>query len=368
MDMNLTYITYQTFPAFTANSIQTMTHIKYFSKLKMNVKLIFPLRNKESNSDLLKLKNFYQIDENFEVHGTIHPLPFKKVNFFEKFNYLFSHLVWSYFVTRKYSKSSDSFFTRSEWVFYFLSKRKLNVVFECHQLSRLKKRLILASLKNENSRLILLNNFMLDELKLSENEKVIILPSGFDEDLFSLKGRVKKSRKIIYAGSFFRFGKSRGLEHLLESFQKLKKLEIETILVSNDEKDIQFLKEIAPHSFDQSSVTFYSGLQRKEIAQLFKECAVGILINNDSKHAEKYTSPLKYFEYLSCGLNVVASNNKAHKTLPFQNNIVYFNKNKENSFIDAVKLAINSNSDLQDELNAHYSMSSRVKKIKNLLS
>ena len=31
MDMNLTYITYQTFPAFTANSIQTMTHIKYFS-------------------------------------------------------------------------------------------------------------------------------------------------------------------------------------------------------------------------------------------------------------------------------------------------------------------------------------------------
>ena len=115
------------------------------------------------------------------------------------------------------------------------------------------------------------------------------------------------------------------------------------------------------------SVTFYSGLQRREIAQLFQECSLGILINNDSKHAEKYTSPLKYFEYLSCGLNVVASDNEAHKSLPFQNNIVYFDKNKQSSFIDAVKLAINSNSEIHDDLNTHYSMSSRVKKIKNLL-
>ena len=48
MKNKLVYITYQTFPAFTANSIQTMTNIKFFCKLGIGVTLIFPLRNKDN--------------------------------------------------------------------------------------------------------------------------------------------------------------------------------------------------------------------------------------------------------------------------------------------------------------------------------
>ena len=57
MDKKLVYMTYQSFPAHTANSIQTMTHIKYFSKLGYDVSVIFPLRNKESNANLNILQN-----------------------------------------------------------------------------------------------------------------------------------------------------------------------------------------------------------------------------------------------------------------------------------------------------------------------
>ena len=45
----LNYITYQTFPAETANSIQSMTMIKYFIKNGYDVKLVFPNRDKNSN-------------------------------------------------------------------------------------------------------------------------------------------------------------------------------------------------------------------------------------------------------------------------------------------------------------------------------
>ena len=84
MDKKLVYMTYQSFPAQTANSIQTMTHIKYFSKLGYAVSLIFPLRNKESNANCNMLQKFYEFTNPFTPIGTIHPLPFKKLQFLEK--------------------------------------------------------------------------------------------------------------------------------------------------------------------------------------------------------------------------------------------------------------------------------------------
>ena len=63
MDKKLVYMTYQSFPAQTANSIQTMTHIKYFSKLGYAVSLIFPLRNKESNANCNMLQKFYEFHD-----------------------------------------------------------------------------------------------------------------------------------------------------------------------------------------------------------------------------------------------------------------------------------------------------------------
>ena len=58
-----------------------MTHIKYFARLGLNVTLVFPLRNKESDSNLQKLKSFYQISDNFNSEGTKHFLPFKRLKF-----------------------------------------------------------------------------------------------------------------------------------------------------------------------------------------------------------------------------------------------------------------------------------------------
>ena len=40
----LIYLTYQTFPADNANSIQTISTLKYFVRSGLNVELIFPIR------------------------------------------------------------------------------------------------------------------------------------------------------------------------------------------------------------------------------------------------------------------------------------------------------------------------------------
>ena len=51
MKNKLFYITYQSFPADTANSIQTISNLKYFSKNNYDVSLFFPLRERNSSDD-----------------------------------------------------------------------------------------------------------------------------------------------------------------------------------------------------------------------------------------------------------------------------------------------------------------------------
>ena len=175
MEKKLTYITYQTFPAKTANSIQTISTIKHLTRAGLDTTLIYPLRNQESSDDLLQLKNHYKFEDNIKLIGTIHPLPFKRINFFEKYWYLISHFLWSYFTVRKfYSSKQELYFTRSEWVFYFLSKKNANVIYECHQISKFKKILINKSLKKEKSKVIALT----DEIKNEIKNKLIILING----------------------------------------------------------------------------------------------------------------------------------------------------------------------------------------------
>ena len=55
MNKSLKYVTYQTFPAKTANSLQTISNIKHLIKNNVNVELYFPLREKQSSDNLEKL-------------------------------------------------------------------------------------------------------------------------------------------------------------------------------------------------------------------------------------------------------------------------------------------------------------------------
>ena len=65
--MELNYITYQGIPSNTAHGIHTFSLIKYFVKNGIDIKLIFPLREKNATADLKILQNHYEIEEDFKV-------------------------------------------------------------------------------------------------------------------------------------------------------------------------------------------------------------------------------------------------------------------------------------------------------------
>ena len=95
MIKNLNYVTYQTFPAQTANSLQTISNLKYLIKNGVTVNLYFPLREKQSSADLKSLQDFYKFTETFNSFGVKHPYPHGKIKFIKKLWFHISHILWS---------------------------------------------------------------------------------------------------------------------------------------------------------------------------------------------------------------------------------------------------------------------------------
>ena len=83
MKQTLNYVTYQTFPASTANSLQSISNIKYFIKKGLNVCLYFPLREKTSSDDLKVLQEYYSFTESLEIKGLNHYFPHGRIKIFK---------------------------------------------------------------------------------------------------------------------------------------------------------------------------------------------------------------------------------------------------------------------------------------------
>ena len=77
-------------------------------------------------------------------------------------------------------------------------------------------------------------------LEKNENDKIKTLGSAFDEDYFFSNTR---KNHIVYAGSLYRFGQSRGIEILFQNSLNLDIEDLKLIIISSDEDDIQSFKQ-----------------------------------------------------------------------------------------------------------------------------
>tara|TARA_B100001996_G_scaffold207784_1_gene159331 strand:+ start:1375 stop:2490 length:1116 start_codon:yes stop_codon:yes gene_type:complete len=360
---SLTYITYQTFPAETANSLQTISTVKYFIKNNFDVKLYFPLREKNSSDDINDLKKFYSIDEEFKFVGMKHNLPFGKIKFLEALWFHISHFLWSKKNVKNIIKTSNDneiFFTRSDWVLYFLAKHDMDTVFECHQISKVRSWVLKKVSLNKKVKIIFLND-NLENYYEKLNLNSIVLHSGVDSILFSnFKNTIKKENQVVYVGNLLRFGKKRNLDFIIKAFSydELKKFNL--LIIGGPEKEALRLSTLIKES-NLENITITGRLNREEAAKKIMESSIGILINDDENiHSTEFTSPLKYFEYLYANLNIVGVDFPAHQNLPYSDKIAFF---KKDNYKDFVRCILESASKNNRENFEKISIDERVKEI-----
>lgn len=370
MKNKLVYLTYQTFPSRKANTIQTIDNLNYLAKY-FDIELIFPLRDKSSTDDINVLKDSYKINESIKFNGLKHNYPFGKIKIVENILFQFSQFMWARkTIKSRVFDSSEIFFTRSDWIFYFLSKANKSVVFECHQLSKVRKFVMNSSIKYKNSKIIFLNNNLVTDSKINIDlykEKLKVIHNGVDSELFNNEF-IKNKNEVVFIGNLTRFEESRNLDFYISSFKnkKMPKNMIFTI-IGHPSTEVERLKKFIEKNDLQKKVSVKNYMQHKKVIEAMEKSSIGLLINTEgNQHSIKYTSPLKYFEYLYAGLKIVAVNFPAHVELPFSENINFFKMDDEDSFIESIKEAQNNVSIDRERLEA-ITLKNRAKEIKEFL-
>ena len=373
MKKSLHYLTFQNFPMFSANTIVSMKTISYFKKSGLDVSLIFPGRDRVK-SDKNQILDFYNIKEEINVVRTSYFLPFGKINFLNKFSFIFSHFMWSLSVYIKYLLSEKNlsdilFYTRSNWIFYFFSRKNLTIIYECHKYSK-SSDIIFKLLKNrKNSGYIFQNSLLLNSFELSDTqiENMIICPSAYDEEDFKDLNSSKNERDIIFIGRFSRFNEDRNLKFLIDAFGNQELRDYKLKIVGGPIKFANKLREEVNKS-NIPNVEILDYTPQDKLMKLLSSHSVGILINSSNDiHSKLHTSPVKYFEYIRSGLRVLAIDFKAHRALPYSDLIYFFKEGDSLEFIQRLKEASN-NKDVIYKNIEQYSYHERIKQINKLFA
>ena len=168
------YLTYQTFPAKTANSFQSISNIRFLQKEGADIHLYFPLRDKNSDAEIKNLQQFYKFQESFKVTGLDHKYPHGKIKFFNGIWFHLSHYLWSKKVVYKYFRDENKsvFFTRSEWIAYFLSKEEKSN-FRSASTFKIKRHYFKIFKEKENVKFIFLNEMLHKHYEPISNYRVL---------------------------------------------------------------------------------------------------------------------------------------------------------------------------------------------------
>ena len=169
--------------------------------------------------------------------------------------------------------------------------------------------------------------------------------------MIKLKNKAKNF-EIIFTGNIKRFNDDRGLKYIINSFLNEKMPEkFKLKIIGWPLEQINELRELVRKLKMDSRISIVDKLDRESTISNIQNADIGLLINSSSdKHSLMHTSPLKYFEYLYAGLNIVAVDFPSHRALPFSENISFFHENNEEEFIQALFESLSKDSIQKDQL------------------
>jgi|GEM_PF-3600456 len=128
-----------------------------------------------------------------------------------------------------------------------------------------------------------------------------------DSERLEDKLAVESASVFVYAGSISAW--KNDLELVIEGFSLIvDDVRAKLVVVGGTDDEIADLREIAEEHGVENDVTFVGRVPQEDVFEYLAVSDVGFVPLRDSDRiASHYTSPLKLYEYLVCGLKVVAS-------------------------------------------------------------
>jgi glycosyltransferase involved in cell wall biosynthesis len=364
--MKLIYLANARIPTEKAHGIQMMQMLKAFANFqfsisnfqsnpnnqaskKNEVELVIPWRLNKIKEDPFE---YYNIERIFKITK----LPCLDLVYFglEKFGFLIQTIT--FLISAKiylFFKKYDVLYTREQLVGLFFK----DFILEIHSLpSNIKT--FHKKIWQKAKALIVLTSFIkkkLVEVGVKEN-KILVAPDGVDLEKFKIQdskfeiheklGLPQNKKIIAYTGSFYLYD-WKGIDILLEASRYFENNCL-LLLVGGNEKEIEEIKK----KYNSDNVLLVEHKSHSEIPYYLKASDVLVLPNKKGDEmSEKYTSPLKLFEYMASSVPIVVSDLPSIREILNENNAVFVEPNNPESLVKGINQTL-KNPDFADKISA----------------
>ena len=375
MNKKIAIITYARFPSEMAYGNHLIQIANSFIDSGFNVSIYYP-----------KTYNTKTIDERPEkYYGVKRGIAFKEINnfditsysiynflpsFLKKIIYSLNTFIWSVKL-KKYFDGENYVWSTNPNILLIVKKFFDITIYEKHGVARFIQKFSISKLKKDkNVYLIAVTKQSLNDLNKSIN-KPLYLPNGVDRELF--KSVVSKNEiiKIGYIGFLETYGIDKGVLSSIKEIAEINnKVTTNTLIVGGPKKKLDEITDYIEKINQKENFTIKDFVPHTKVPELISNLNIGIVPYPNDEHMSLYASPLKIFEFASCGIPVLLSNIKSHLELAeLDLGLEFFQHDDFNDFRNKLESLI-LNDELRTELSKKslknidkLSWSSRTKKI-----
>ena len=347
--MKLYYLSNLRIPTEKAHGIQIAKMCEAFALNGLEVELIVPLKYNEIKADPYE---YYNVERNFKITKVLCldalRLFINKFGFFiQTASFLFFARIFLAF------KRRGIIYTREVWAGLFFK----DYVLEIHNLPKKINWLALRGLRRAG-RLLVLTDFLKNEIAALgvERNKILVSADGVDLKNFDIEMEKNQARKmvglpldkkiILYSGSFYLYD-WKGVDVLIDAAKYLSDDEL-IILLGGKADEIAQINGLRA----SNRIKLIERQPYKNIPVYLKAADILVLPNKKGESiSEKYTSPLKLFEYMASGAPIVASDLPSLREVLNNQNSVLVEPNSSERLAEGISQAL-GNGDLASKISA----------------
>ena len=159
--------------------------------------------------------------------------------------------------------------------------------------------------------------------------------------------RTKGKKIILYTGTFLDW---KGVDTLVKATRYIQHSDYMILLIGGFGKDRQTIEKLIEEEGAKEQIIVDGFLSQQELIAILKQADLAIIPNRLDAEGNKYTSPLKTYEYLAVGLPIVCSDLYSMRQILVENeNALFFEPENEQDLAAKIDLILEDDT-LQKQL------------------
>lgn len=356
--MRLLYITNSRMPTEKAHGFQIMKTVQAMEQSGADVTLLIPSRKNYIKTNIAEFYNVKIQSRVIRVLDLVRCLQYISEKIYFPFQRLW-FLVASFFYGLFWR---GNIYSRDITVVFLLSLFGKKVAYEDHEPKQSHKKLYALFLRHIPKKVIVARGLvdLYKEFGVKESSCALIANGvdvkefdqvSADKQLWSKEFGIKEDARVaLYVGHFYRW---KGVYTLLDS---AKNVNVAVVLIGGTKEDFAAVEQYVKNN-NISNVYLKRFIEHSKVIEFAKSADVLVLPNTaKEERSQKYTTPIKLFEYMASEVPIIASNISSFK---------YYLKDRENALLcepdsaDDLAKAINR---LSEDSNLQRKLAEQAKK------